>query len=212
MKRVFIIGFGKFGRRALEQLSQRTPRPQLWLIDLRPEAFFETEETKGEVVQVVEDGPTFLYAFQEELQDNDWIVPALPVHLAWEWLKRVLGPQGKPAQPPTIAATFPFHRHIGFGRYLSYADFLCPVECPAPAGYCYQTGKKRPQPLWKVLAKERVGAKGIEVVVSRQLAPGLGGYPFAALRGLKRLLEKSDPPFYLATACRCHGVIHAINW
>jgi hypothetical protein len=211
MRRVFIVGFGKFGRAAWNRLRTRHPKIQAWAVDRRPQAFWGSEGDGDRLCRVIADGPGFLFTFRHDLRDDDWIIPALPVHLAGEWLVRVFGPSFKPAPLPDIGKGFPFRKILGHGLYLSYADFLCPEDCPAPAGYCYRTGKKRPQPLWQYLQDQRVQGRTVAVVVSRQLAPGVGGYPFSELKGLESSVEKGRFPFYLATACRCHGVVHGFQ-
>jgi hypothetical protein len=214
LNQVFIVGFGKFGRLALTQGTRQWGKARVWIIDSRPEALLIQESGPPAGIRVLADGPQFLTLFQKWIGDEDWIVPALPIHLAWKWLELNLKtPKGcLPVLPPeSIGSGLPFHQTGNQGLYLSYADSLCPEKCPAPAHHCYKTKKKREVPLWKFIADHQ-GLKGSQgVIESRQMAPGVGGYAFRELRKVLDLARKADPPFFVATACRCHGVIHGLT-
>jgi hypothetical protein len=49
------------------------------------------------------------------------------------------------------------------------------------------------------------------VIRSRQLAPGVGGYPPAALRQAEAASLAAPRSVLLATACKCHAVIDAFR-
>jgi hypothetical protein len=51
----------------------------------------------------------------------------------------------------------------------------------------------------------------VKVIPSRQLAPGVGGYAPGRLLGLARELEDLRGNVLIATACRCHGVMHGLR-
>ena len=212
---MFIVGFGKFGRLALTQGARRWRKARVWIIDSRPEALILQESGFPAAIRVLADGPQFLTRFQKWIRDDDWIIPTLPTHLAWEWLGLNLKTRKgrRPLLPPeNFGSGLPFHQAGNQGLYLSYADFLCPEKCPAPAHHCYKTKKKRDVPLWKFIADQQ-GLKGsLGVIESRQMAPGVGGYAFRELRKVRDLARMADPPFFVATACRCHGVIHGVTW
>ena len=106
----------------------------------------------------------------------------------------------------------PFHQVSTKGLFLSYADFLCPENCPAPLDRCFKTKEKRAVPLWKFIADQRCPTGTLKVIESRQIAPGVGGYAFKELRKIRDLARKADPPFFVGTACRCHGVINGVTW
>jgi hypothetical protein len=94
---------------------------------------------------------------------------------------------------------------------VSYADFLCPEDCPEPEDGCTVTGEVR-TPLYQVMRELNVPGFGIHVVQSRQLAPGLGGYPLQDLLDLqRRVLEAGDGRWLIGTACRCHGTITGLE-
>ncbi len=212
---MFIVGFGKFGRLALTQGRRRWGKARVWIIDSRPEALVLQEPELPSGIRVLADGPQFLARFQKWIEDDDWIIPALPIHLAREWLglNLITRKACRPVLPPeNFGSGLPFRQPGHQGLYLSYADFLCPDKCPAPAHHCYKTKKKRDVPLWKFIADQQ-GLKGsLGVIESRQMAPGVGGYAFKELRKVRDLALKAEPPFFVATACRCHGVIHGLTW
>lgn len=215
MKQVFIVGFGKFGKLALTHGGPRWGKARIWIIDSRPEAFKDLNVIPSSGIKVLADGPRFLTLFQNWIGDEDLIIPALPIHLAWNWLLlNLINPKRhRSIKPPkSLGAGLPFNQISRNGLFLSYADFLCPENCPAPLHYCFKTKEKRAVPLWKLLA-EKKGLKGsLGVIESRQMAPGLGGFAFKELRRIRDLARRVDPPFFVATACRCHGVIHGLTW
>ena len=99
----------------------------------------------------------------------------------------------------------------GGAIYASIADFLCPDNCPEPADRCTHTGKARPVELFQVI-HEIAGERCASVVLqSRQLAPGVGGYRPLALLNAFAQVRAANRPILLATACRCHGVMHLLN-
>jgi hypothetical protein len=214
MRRVFIVGGGKFGNKALEQIRLRWKTAQIWLVDSRPELLGENKNRRTSLIRVIGDGPRFLSDYKSEMRDDDWIIPAVPCHLAFEWLRLNLKTKAaiQSLTPPgTLGRGLPFRKRIGKNLYLSDADFVCPDNCPAPVRYCFKTKKRRPAPLWKRLATHQ-GLKGTLLVLeSRQLAPGLGGFPYKDLRKLLQKALETSSPFYVATACRCHGVVSGLT-
>jgi hypothetical protein len=49
------------------------------------------------------------------------------------------------------------------------------------------------------------------VIRSQQLAPGVGGYPPAALFDALDQIRDMQSPVLLSTACSCHGVMNAFK-
>jgi hypothetical protein len=96
--------------------------------------------------------------------------------------------------------------------YLSLADFVCPENCPSPRGICYKTREARPRRLREILASRTPARGTLEIMESRQLAPGLGGFTFGEMKRIEGMLPRIDPPLFLATACTCHGVISGFTW
>ena len=73
------------------------------------------------------------------------------------------------------------------------------------------SGEPRKVSLCDELAALSLPGFAINVVASRQLAPGVGGYPPRALLALARDLAGQGGRTLIATACRCHGVVHGLQ-
>ncbi|MEW5723667.1 MAG: potassium transporter [Thermodesulfobacteriota bacterium] len=207
---VWIIGGGAFGRRGVEILSRRGRPGDLLVVDVDSAALAGLEPG---VASVLGDGVEFLVKNLSPGRGPGWIVPCLPLHLAFEWLKARLGPAAEAVPAPAVpAGRLPPPRPAGQGGHLlSYADFICPPDCPEPAEVCTYTGRPRRGDLYADLAAALWPGFDIVVVRSRQLAPGLGGYRPADLFGLEQKARAADSPLLVATACRCHGVLHALR-
>jgi hypothetical protein len=212
MKRIWIIGAGKFGRRAASLLRQGADK-EIIIVDK------DSEKLEGlNCATLFQDGVSCLV---ENLRRDtkDWIVPAVPFQLAYEWVRRKmavhfslvpveLNPERQKMLPNCISG--------GEGQsFVSNADFLCPDNCPEPKGYCTYTGLPRPRIMYRYLTEwGRKHSFDTTVIRSRQLAPGVGGYPardiFLLLDHL-RASQGRERKFLLATACSCHGVINSFE-
>jgi hypothetical protein len=207
-----IIGAGRFGSRAVERLRKKNPQARFTVIDENPEALEHLSHLPGE--KICHEGASYLaeHLFTDVLPD--WIIPAVPIHLAFEWLRlKILDERLVEviAVPWEIEAVLP-NPVRGKGRLLvSYADFICPDKCTEPFDLCTFTGKPRKGLLYKQL-EEVVNEDFTSVVIrSNQLAPGVGGYrPEALEEALSRVLECNGPVLF-STACFCHGVVHAFR-
>ena len=73
------------------------------------------------------------------------------------------------------------------------------------------SGESREAPLSAALAAVNLPGWSTRVIPSRQLAPGVGGYPPGALLALGRELTGLAGKLLIATACRCHGVVHGMR-
>ncbi|MCF8026828.1 MAG: NAD-binding protein [Desulfobacteraceae bacterium] len=207
METIWIIGCGRFGRIALERLASGKRITRFVVVEPKPEHFPEP----GANVEIVrQDGVDFLKQHLSGQNIADWIIPALPAHLAALWLmadaapaqiRRCDPPEGLEKQLPN-----PMFGHTG-DIYTSMADFMCPDNCPEPADYCPPTGKKREQNLFEWLEKMEFAEFEIRVIRSHQLAPGVGGYKPESLLDLKQKVSPKPGKHLIATACRCHGVI-----
>jgi hypothetical protein len=94
---------------------------------------------------------------------------------------------------------------------LSLADFLCPDNCPEPAENCTVTGRPRGKPLFARLAGIELPGWSVGVIRSHQLTPGVGGCRVADLLALRERIVKSGGRWLVATACRCHGALGALE-
>jgi TrkA-N domain len=208
----WILGAGRFGRLAVERLLARREPPRLVVVDQNPDKLLLL--TDRPVERVNEDAFGFLRANLEE--GPDWIVPAVPIHVAFVWLAAELAGVGQVAilpVPIAVDAQVPNAWRDGKGGlYTSVATFRCPDNCSEPRDRCTATGLRRSDDLFTLLAGIRVPGSVPLVVRSHQLAAGVGGYRPSALRHLLRDAEAATGSVLVATACRCHGVIHALRF
>lgn len=199
------MGAGRFGRIAVEHLKKRY---RILVVDNGADALqffidsgFETEHR---------DAVSYLSENLSPKTDTNWIIPALPIHLIWEWCKRVLTDQviKETVLPDDLSILVPNPiRGDDSHLYTSHADFLCPDNCPEPAVNCTVTGRPRSQEMYTLLENIHLMDYKSIVTRSRQLAPGVGGYTpkdmFTALEKVK----KARGNLLICTACKCHGVI-----
>ncbi len=206
---VWVIGAGRFGRRAAERLSERW---RVTVVDPSPGALEAVSGFAREVVR--EDGVGFLVRELARGCAPDWIVPALPLHLAAEWAVRACSPgrwrRGR--VPPGVLAGLPNPLEgAGGDVYVSRATFLCPPDCPEPPDRCWHTGEPRGRDMYRLLADLDAAPARPLVVRSRQLGAGIGGYRPRDLWELREGLDACTGPVLVATACRCHGVITCLE-
>ena len=85
MKEIWIIGAGRFGRMAADRLTGKIRNLHLVLVDLAAEKLHEAEGPGRTLIKA--DGAAYLaeHLPKGEEQHPDWIVPAVPIHLAAEW-------------------------------------------------------------------------------------------------------------------------------
>lgn len=208
----WILGAGRFGSLAVERLASRPGGPTMVAVD-REACRLETLDL-ALVARVRADAIEFLLT--REGNGSEWIVPAVPKHVAFRWLGRRLSrmatvsflpvPQALDRQVPN-----PWRDHAG-SLYTSFATFRCPDTCEEPEGRCSLTGRPRVADLFVLLENAEVPGHRLLVVRSHQLAPGVGGYRLRALWELLEQVQATEMPVLVATACRCHGVVHALRW
>lgn len=216
---VHIIGCGKFGQRALEFYAAEMPEQNLVLVDS------EKENLAAAKVLLDKSGVNFLTDAQDAVtylvdllaaansRRDDWIIPTVPLHLAFAVLSEITGRlplqwQRKPVLPNLCTGE---RNEI----YSSLADFLCPANCPQPRRYCFYTKVKRRVSLLRRLAglEYQVAGKQLPSIIlpSTQIGPGLGGFPLRRLVRIVDFVQKRCPgPLLFSTACRCHGVTNIL--
>ncbi|MEJ5301610.1 MAG: hypothetical protein WHS38_11540 [Thermodesulforhabdaceae bacterium] len=238
-KDLFIIGAGAFGKRALERLSAKYPNAYITVVDDSDESLSnlhhiikKQEALYSPPIRTIKgDGVEVLTQYEKIAQPDTWIIPAIPVHVAGEWIVKKLKQKGYDISPDSIPEELRARLPNPFvleGRndllFASIASFICPDNCPEPPEKCTHTGKPRPGNLYEVIAKVIPETRSALIFRSFQLAPGVGGYPALYLmEGLKYLeklilspkkydsIEKNTLSLIIATACRCHGVISAFR-
>lgn len=213
MKQVWILGAGKFGQQAARVLHKKHPAAKLIIVD-KKKAALRWAETP-DIQTVHSDGISFLLRNLKCSAVPDWIIPAIPLHVAYAWIKAKLANRYRIQEipiPDDLAATLPFavkgdHLEV----YASYADFICPSDCPGPDTTCKHTGDPRPVMLHNLLLSVKYKNYFPVVVQSHQLFAGGGGYTPEGLFSALEAVKTAENPVLLSTACRCHGVLHAFK-
>jgi len=209
----WIIGAGEFGTRAVEKLCKKYPEASFTVVDHDQQALNGLENSSIE--RICTEGALYVDVHINGQREPDWIIPAVPVHLAFEWVRRRISRERRIEVEPVpheIEEMLPHPKRGMKGQlYVSYAHFRCPDHCTEPYDLCTWTGKPRKGLLYKKI--EEISYKDYKSIVirSRQLAGGVGGYqPEALKRSLVEILEANTPVLY-STACLCHGVMHAFR-
>jgi hypothetical protein len=208
-----IIGAGHFGKKAATVLQQISGSP-IVIVDKSEARLALVKDLPVE--KIVYDGIDFLAENFHYLSPTCVIIPAIPVHLAAEWLKKILDKSGWRVRtkevPKEVPPALP-HTWQGLGRTLlvSYADFICPDDCPEPSDHCLMTGEKRDLPLYELLRRIDIPGHTTHIIRSRQLAPGLGGFTVEDLMNLLTKARQGEGKWLIGTACSCHGAITALD-
>lgn len=205
---IWIIGGGQFGHNAAEQLNRRQPGSSIIIVDREPISGYADN-----VEVVTDDGATWLLNHLTPSAPVSKIIPAVPVHLAAYWLQGALANEAHPVRlkkvPDPLINQLPNTFTMNDGSVvMSYADFICPPNCPEPDELCTYTGLPRRAPLYRYLETIDYGSYPALILQSRQFAPGVGGfYPDDLLHLLNQARKVAGSPFLTASACKCHGVI-----
>ena len=213
MATYLILGTGKFGRLALTRLARQDAAASFMVVDHDPAALAVTLDGVPDWTRMQAEAIAFLVRHLGGDGRWDWIIPMVPVHVAFHWL--LAGPLAGSAWqleavPEALAGLIPGARRGPQGElYLSRAQHLCPDDCGEPE-VCPVTGESRDLPLHQELASLSLAGYEIRVIPSQQLAPGVGGYPPWRLLDLARDMGALKGNVLIATACRCHGVIHGL--
>ncbi len=215
MASYLILGAGKFGRLALKRLAAQDPEARFLVVDNRGAALEEAQALGVSGTEMLEaDAILFLAAHLGPEFPWDWLVPMVPVHVAYAWLRK--GPLAdadwEPREVPGELESLSALAIQGpeGELYLSQAQYLCPDDCAEPE-VCPESGEDRDPPLFLRLAEAPLRGVRTLVVTSLQLAPGVGGYAPRRLLELAQAVAGSTDPVLVATACRCHGVVHGLR-
>lgn len=213
MKTVWILGAGQFGEIAGVRLRLKYPEAEIIIVDQDSAALREVEAVAS--TTVLGEGTAYLAQHLEASGPPDWIVPAIPVHVAFEWIGLQLAATHRLEKlkiPGSVTQNLGKRFTGQDGRvYTSLADFTCPGNCPEPAELCFVTGKPRPVDLHKELTSVAPPLMTPVIVRSRQLSAGVGGYRPGDLFEALRQIEACAGPVLLGTACRCHSVLDAFR-
>lgn len=212
MASYLIIGGGKFGRLALKQLARQDAAASFLIVD-RDSGLLAAVGDGLDSQQVQAEAIAFLVQHLKSDGRWDWIIPMVPLHVAYHWLLK--GPLAGSGWQPTAVPEPLVHLVPNVQRgpdgelYLSRANHLCPDDCAEPE-ICPITGAARDLPLHQELASLYLPGYQVKVIASRQLAPGVGGYSPGRLLDLARELAAMEGNVLIATACCCHGVVHGL--
>jgi hypothetical protein len=212
---ILIIGAGYFGKRAARILSGLRLRPApILIVDKDRDSLVGIKDPAVE--KILCDGIGFLVKNFHFLHPSNTVIPAVPVHLAFEWLKKYLDNDYRVSRIEVPEEIKQFLPHTWEGKegslLISQADFSCRDDCPEPADYCTVTGETRGKPLYELLKQLDLPNHRIHIITSRQLAPGLGGYRADDLRKLfGRVRREGMGKWLVGTACRCHGTVTAME-
>ncbi len=215
MASYLILGAGTFGRLALRRLPDEDREARFLVIDRRAAALAEARTVGVEGAERLEtDVIAYLAKHLGKGFPWDWLIPAIPVHVAYAWLLAgpLAGGGWDAAQVPEgldNLAALAIRGRAG-ELYLSRARHRCPDDCAEPL-ICPVTGEERGRPLFEEIAEASRPELPILVVASRQLAPGVGGYSPLRLLELAETVAAMSGPLLVATACRCHGVVHGLR-
>lgn len=210
-KRFWIIGAGRFGRIAMDRISRQIPGASISIVDRQPVTIGPRH-----IATACIDGIRWLNAKLHPGAPVDMVIPAIPVHVAFEWIKSRLKdahPIRSLAVPDAWLERIPHGIRGKCGQvYASHAGFICPDDCPEPKRICTHTGRPRPKDLFRMLAQMNFGDVLPIVLRSHQLIPGVGGvYAADLLIALETIRNCRRRPLMIATACRCHGVIDFVQ-
>ena len=212
MGEIWIIGLGQFGHIAFRRLSETLKGMHFVLVDPVEENLLRCAGPTTTLE--ISDGVKFLEGHLKTGRKPDWIIPALPVHLAAEWILLHLGPTRlrRVPLPSELDRQVPNPiRGCEGNLYVSHADFKCPADCDEPQDICSITRKVRYQNMYDFLLNLSIKPFNSLNIRSYQLGPGIGGYRTEQLLEMKTTIEQTTGPVLLSTACRCHGVITALE-
>lgn len=172
-------------------------------------------KAKGSNITIEQtDGIQFLNDRLKPHTKVSWIIPLLPVHLAWEWCRMKIGLDRlvRAWLSSGIDSRLPNPMHGTNGDiYVSHADFICPDDCSEPKEICTVTKRPRKQDMFARLEAFHYKEYPSIVLRSRQLAPGIGGVSPGQLFSFLKKIQQHKGSLLLCTACRCHGVITGVD-
>jgi hypothetical protein len=212
MEEIWIIGVGQFGLLAFQRLSRTNKDRHFVLVDPVEKNLLPCQDANSTLEQA--DGVDFLNRRLQMGTAPDWIIPALPIHLAAEWFLVRLGPERlrRITLPPEIDPLLPNTMRGSDGNmYVSHADFRCPDDCAEPGDVCTVTGQRREQNMFEILGGIQLTPFKPLAIRSHQLGPGIGGYRSEQLFEMLAKVEEAKGALLVSTACRCHGVVTGLE-
>lgn len=204
-----MAGFGRAGRNAVDTLLALHPKWRMVAVDKRPIVGWDDPRVLLEQGDAVERLDIHMGAWDEIF----WIIPAVPFHLAFEWLLFRLS-KDLDARRTGIPSGLNLPNSMVTQRgdmICSFAEDLCPPRCPEPPSFCPQTGNPRPTPLFRLLEEMKVDGYEVLGLRSLMLSPGVGGYRSGRLMQLYERVREARGRLLIYTACRCHGIVSPLE-
>jgi len=228
LRDIVVIGGGCYGGFYAGQLARARAAGRLrcrrvLVVDRDPACAAARRPAAGQEL-VVADWAGFLAAFLGgDAGDGDAIVPSpLMPHLFHDWLVSRARAHHPAADVRAVPCAWPlgtpYDRLGGDGvRYVSFADWLCPVHCIEPARCPVTRGLRT----WEMeeavrdLVRRRrreAAVAGPAIFACRHAVHGVGMVAVAALREADRLVRELDPgpdgcTVVVASVSSCHGAI-----
>ena len=146
MRPIWILGAGRFGLKAARWLGDVRPPFEYRIIDADQQACRRAR--KSGFPAICQDGIEFLCQHLHRPDDAEWIIPAIPLHVAYQWVRRRLPPGcaiEKCDLPDGLIERLPHPIEAKNATvYTSIASFICPEDCPEPPDMCWMTREPRP--------------------------------------------------------------------
>lgn len=213
MKHIWIIGAGRFGKKAVSAIEKHYPESHITVVDHCPNAC-DFIDAPGLTVECM-DGASYLNRFLTDRDAPDWVIPVIPIHLSFEWLRIKLLPDVLLVPVDVPERIFRSLPNVFTGQpgqiFASNATFICPENCSEPQDMCTHTRLPRKQSLFEAIAALSCDGFLNLVIQSHQLAPGIGGIMPSALFQTFYAVRQSTESILLSTSCRCHGVVQAFK-
>lgn len=211
MQHIWIIGAGKYGKKAVFAMKKRFPGSIITVVDESQVALNSIDQPDIETVCM--DGVSFLFQNLDHSRQPVWVIPVIPVHLAFEWIRLKLSLSVEPAEiPDSVQNSLP---NVFQGKkgeiFTSNASFICPENCPEPEDICTYTKLPKKEPLYKLIKSLSCRNHLNIVICSHQLAPGIGGITPQSLFNALSEITNCKSSILLSTACGCHGVLQAFK-
>ena len=194
-------------------MKKRYPQSAITVVDHCSKACEAIAEP--DITTVCMDGVSYLDHYLTDADKPEWVIPVIPVHIAYEWIRLRLFPDISfvPVEiPENICGLLP---NVFPGKpgevFVSYASFVCPENCSEPRDLCTHTRMPRKQSLYQTIAALPFNGFLNLVLQSEQLAPGIGGITPGALFNTLIAVQQFPESILLSTACRCHGVVQAFK-
>jgi len=207
---VWIIGAGHFGKTAWSRLS---PKDEFSFVMVDPDRESLRDTGAPEDIMIQAEGGRWLSDNLKVNKMPEWIIPALPVHLAAQWIQLQADRKLKHVDvPESVDSSVPNPlRGMSIDLYVSHATFRCPDNCIEPENICTYTGEPRKTNMYNILEEVNIDGYDTVVLKSFQLGPGIGGYHSEQLFQALDAVNNSKKDLLICTACRCHGVISAFH-